>query len=1287
VNGAVAERRVGLLVNDFRTSSYVTSDLLRAGHNAVLVEPLLYRDTLLGVIVLDHGLSDRQFTSQDQETLRLFASQAAIAIENARLHQAAVRRSAEREALLAATRSVMSGLDLQEILDRIVVEACRISGASHVKVVLVDREANALRVGAARGSGQVPGELMPLDRGASGIVARTGQPLFSPHHLSDPDNLYVDQDTKLGLVTYLGLPITRGAKVLGVLTFNTTTPKEYSSAEVAYLSAFADQAASAIENARLFAAAGEHRDRLLALIRAIGPMTAGLDLEATLGQIVSAAATIARCDHVRLLLVDAATQTLRIPVTHGLAEPAGPLPTGTGLSGLVATTGQALYVADTPTDPRNLFPDLDRQVGLHTYLGLPIALRGHVLGVLTFRTTEPRTYPPEEIEYFGLFAAQAAIAIENARLYDAAQHELAERTRAEEALQRYHLLADEARDLVLFVRQDGRILDANRAAVAAYGYAREHLLTLTLHDLRALETQPLTAAQLAQATAEGILFETVHRHRDGSTFPVEVSSRGTTMGGELVLLSIIRDITARKQAEAALARRTRHLEALRAVSEEITHELDLTRLLRLLIARAAELVGASAATLYLWEPAHGLLVPAAWHGLGDWQATLRQPLGQGIAGTVAQTRQGLCVNDYRTSRYAHPVTLQHTQLTASLGEPLLYREELIGAITVSHEAGRRFTGEDQELVRLFATQAAIAVENARLYQAAVRRGAELEALLRTSRSLMSGLDVQKILDRIALEAAAIAGTPSVKVLLVDTDAGQLRLGALTGATACDFPIPVGTGLSGLVASTGEPLFSPDCQQDPRNASATADRAAGIVTYLGLPIRSRGAVVGVLTFSSTAPRAYPPEELAYLLSFADQAAIAIENARLFAELNESYARLQAAQTELVHSEKLRGLGQMAAGIAHDLNNTLAAILGQVELMKLRGVPPDIQEHLSTLETAASDGAHVVRRLQDFSRQRASVPLVSLALRPVVQEALDLTAPRWKDEVQRRGHTIHVHVALDDLPPILGHAPEIREALTNLIFNAVDAMPAGGVLTVTGTTSPAEVCLHVGDTGVGMPETVRQKVFEPFFTTKGVTGTGLGLSVVYGIMERHGGRVDVTSVSGQGTTFTLGFQPAPAEPIGTAPDSPPARTLSRRILVIDDDPTVRCTMTELLRAAGQTVLVAESGPAGLAHLAHTLPDLVLTDLGMPEMSGVDVARRVKAAHPRLPVVLLTGWGDTATLPPEDRQVVDRVLGKPVRLAELLRVVAELTESADSATTRGMRKKSESGNPQGRERETQA
>ncbi len=745
----------------------------------------------------------------------------------------------------------------------------------------------------------------------------------------------------------------------------------------------------------------------------------------------------------------------------------------------------------------------------------------------------------------------------------------------------------------------------------------------------------------------------------------------------------------RQQAETALRTHTAQLEAVREVSVELTRELNLPRLLDLITRRAIELIGAATGTVRLWDDTQKLLVPMGWTGGPAARAgAIPLHLGEGVGGAVAERRVGLLVNDFRTSPYVTPALLLAGHNTV-LAEPLLYRDKLLGVISVDHGlSDRQFTPQDQETLRLFAVQAAIAIENARLYDTALRRGAELEALLRATRSIMSGLDLEGILDRIAIEAAAIAGTPSVKVLLVDADAGQIRLGALTGATACDFPMPVRTGLSGLVASTGEPLFSPDCQQDPRNVSAAADRAAGIVTYLGLPIRSRGTVVGVLTFSTTAPREYSPEELAYLLSFADQAAIAIENARLFAELNDSYARLQAAQTELVRSEQLRGLGQMAAGIAHDLNNTLATVLGQAELLRLRATQSEVQEGLALLETAAADGAAVVRRLQEFARPKGTSPLAPCDLAVVVREAVELTRPRWQDEPQRRGVTITVEVALDNLPLIQGSPPELREALTNLIFNATDAMPDGGVLTIVGRVVPATndggretgnepaggllssvpgrwVELTVTDTGSGMPPEVQEKLFEPFFTTKGVKGTGLGLAVAYGIMARHGGTITVASAPRQGTTFTLTFLRASA----AAPAAAPATALRvlqepLSLLVVDDEELVRKTFAMLLRTAGYSVVEAADGPSALAAFATTHVDVVLTDLGMPGMSGWELARRLKGQSPGLPVILLTGWQDQAPGDEADRRSVDAILGKPVRLAELSRVIQEIAVGGGDA-----------------------
>jgi len=355
-----------------------------------------------------------------------------------------------------------------------------------------------------------------------------------------------------------------------------------------------------------------------------------------------------------------------------------------------------------------------------------------------------------------------------------------------------------------------------------------------------------------------------------------------------------RDITERKQAEAALLRRTQQLEAVRAVGAEVTRELNLPVLLDLTIRRAVELMGAASGAVFLWDEAAQVLLPRAWCGLGDWLREVRLRLGEGFVGAVAQNRQGMIVNDYRGSAYAHPIFLERTAITACLAEPLLYRDRLVGVIGVINNADRPpFIEQDRETLGLLAAQSAIAIENARLHAETVRRGEELAALLRASRTVMSGLDLRETLDRIISEAAEIAGTPHIKVVLVDREAKVLRLAAAAGRPAQlfkGFTSPMDSGLSGIVATSGEPVFVADCQNDPRNLWADQDRALGIVTYLGLPIKSRGELVGVLTFNTDVPHQYRPDELAYLSSFADQAAIAIENARLFSGAQQRAAEL-------------------------------------------------------------------------------------------------------------------------------------------------------------------------------------------------------------------------------------------------------------------------------------------------------------------------------------------------------------------------------------------------------------
>jgi CheY-like chemotaxis protein len=336
-------------------------------------------------------------------------------------------------------------------------------------------------------------------------------------------------------------------------------------------------------------------------------------------------------------------------------------------------------------------------------------------------------------------------------------------------------------------------------------------------------------------------------------------------------------------------------------------------------------------------------------------------------------------------------------------------------------------------------------------------------------------------------------------------------------------------------------------------------------------------------------------------------------------------------------------------------------------------------------AARDGAHIIRRLQDFGRRNPSQPLAPVALSSVVEQAVDITRPRWKNEPQRRGLSVEIRTSVRHLPPVLGDDAEIREVLTNLILNAVDAMPAGGALEITGRVvdsdgapdaEPHWVELYVTDTGTGMTEEVRRRIFDPFFTTKGVHGSGLGLSVVYGIMERHGGQIAVASVPGQGTTFTLRFQIA-SRSVARARDRGSAHApVNRCVLVVDDEPHVRKTIVGLLRSAGHTVVEADGSMAALNRLAGHPVDLVLTDLGMPDMNGIELAQTIKLQSPTLPVVLLTGWGNRAVRQELTRGTLNAVLGKPVGRDELLACVESCGQQGEE--TESERGASESGAP---------
>jgi signal transduction histidine kinase len=383
-----------------------------------------------------------------------------------------------------------------------------------------------------------------------------------------------------------------------------------------------------------------------------------------------------------------------------------------------------------------------------------------------------------------------------------------------------------------------------------------------------------------------------------------------------------------------------------------------------------------------------------------------------------------------------------------------------------------------------------------------------------------------------------------------------------------------------------------------------------------------------------------------------------------ELQTALTELKAAQQHVIQQERLRALGEMASGIAHDFNNALVPILGFCELLllspKVLGDREKAARYLETIQTAAKDAASVVARLREFYRpDKSDRDFAPVNLKRLAEQAITLTKPRWKDQAQAAGATIQIALELESVPAVSGEESGLREVLTNLIFNAVDAMPKGGTITLRTRSTPNSAVLEVSDTGTGMTEDVRRRCLEPFFSTKGERGTGLGLSMVFGIVQRHSGSLDLRSELGKGTTFiiTLPLQEAAAEAGATAANHAPMRPL--RLLVVEDEAPIRDTLSAILTADGHDVTMANDGVAGLREFNDGVFDLVLSDKAMPGMSGDQMASAIKRVSPKTPIILLTGFGlfhDKSEFPG-----VDVLASKPIRIPMLRDAIATAMQAA--------------------------
>ena len=438
--------------------------------------------------------------------------------------------------------------------------------------------------------------------------------------------------------------------------------------------------------------------------------------------------------------------------------------------------------------------------------------------------------------------------------------------------------------------------------------------------------------------------------------------------------------------------------------------------------------------------------------------------------------------------------------------------------------------------------------------------------------------------------------------------------------------------------------------------------AGFATVLMVPLAASEEQPAALLLASHDPGAFTHSQRQAVTGLASHLASALHAAQLHQRLENAFDELRVTRDQLMRSERLTAAGEIASGIAHEFNNVLGAILGRLQLMRRRLrdgrlALEELEPAFAVMELAARDGAETVRRLRAFGQGDDTSDAEPIDLDDVVRQAVDLTRPRLRHDAEDAGAPIAVGVQSAPGALVLGHPAQLREVLANLILNAADALPQGGRIQLATRVDEGQVVVRVEDDGVGMAPEVQARVFDPFFTTK-ADGTGLGLSVAYSVVRQHGGRMAIESAPGRGTRIELHFPRASLEPVanddqGAGPGGRSALPAGLSVLVVDDEPAVRALLLDIVRAIGHQPIGCESGQEAIEEHRRGHYDLVLTDLGMPGMSGWDLARAIRQGDPGVTIAFVTGWGDEIDPGAMRDAGADLVVSKPFSIEDLVRV----------------------------------
>jgi signal transduction histidine kinase/ActR/RegA family two-component response regulator len=776
---------------------------------------------------------------------------------------------------------------------------------------------------------------------------------------------------------------------------------------------------------------------------------------------------------------------------------------------------------------------------------------------------------------------------------------------------------------------------------------------------------------------------------------VEQSGHGSvlavplTIGGRVTGVLAVGDVTGRafgaeeirrlqdfaNQAAIALEKarlfaletsRREQLEALATVQRDLSAELDLDRLLGLLLERAGRLFDGGGFA-YLFDEEGESLGARVW-GRAEPESEAPFPAEGGMVASCAGARRGLLVNDYPRSRYALPAVVR-LGVRHAMAQPLVSRERLLGVLVVGRRVDVPFRPEDFVGFEGLAVQAAVALDNAILFVEAGRRRREAEVLAELARSINTAQDVSTVLQRVVDGAKELCRCDLTSVALRETQSGAIvmrnRAGEYRG-TQERFVVEPGRGAGGLVLESGRPFRSDNMAEDSRITRAPADvvELEGLVATLVVPIMVGGRVEGLLYVHRRTPKPFNDRTEAVLLQLGEYAAIAIHNMRMLAHEHQMRAEAEGAS---------RTKDEFLATLSHELRSPLQPLLNWAYLLRSPNLDPASAERaLDAIERSTKTLGQLIEDLLDVSR----IVTGKLRLQPrpvrvpgVVRAAMEAV------ETAALAKAVTLEARIEpDLPAVMGDPDRLQQVLWNLLSNGIKFTPKGGRVTVTVAGRNSEVTFTVADTGAGIKREFLPHVFERFrqaesSTNRAYGGLGLGLAIVRHLVELHGGSVAVQSEGeGQGATFSVrlpvaaGIRAAERTPAAVSTEGPVGQSLSGlRLVVVDDEADAREVMRFMLERGGAHVRTADSAAQALDAIREERPDLLISDIGMPVEDGYVLVRRLRAMEEglgrRLPAIALTAYASEEDTRRALAAGFDAHLSKPVDPARLIDIAAGL------------------------------